>query len=46
MLVAWVVFPLVLVAICVGLGLLLDALSGRRLAGAPRWAPSPSLPLP
>ncbi len=32
-LVAWVVFPLVLLALCVGLGLLVDLLSGRRLPG-------------
>ena len=34
MLVAWLVFPLVLAALCAGLGLLADALSGRRLPGA------------
>lgn len=34
MLVAWLVFPLVLAALCAGLGLLVDALSGRRLPGA------------
>lgn len=33
MLVAWLVFPLVLAALCAGLGLLVDALSGRRLPG-------------
>ena len=32
--VAWVVFPLVLLALCLGLGLLVDLLSGRRLPGA------------
>jgi hypothetical protein len=32
--VAWVVYPLVLLALCVGLGLLVDALCGRRLPGA------------
>lgn len=32
-LVAWVVFPLVLLALCVGLGLLVGALSGRRVKG-------------
>jgi hypothetical protein len=31
---AWAVFPLVLLALCVGLGLLVDVLSGRRLPGA------------
>lgn len=30
---AWIVFPLVLLALCVGLGLLVDVLSGRRLPG-------------
>src|SRR5680860_34541 len=34
MLLAWVVFPLVLLALCVGMGLLVDAISGRRLPGA------------
>jgi hypothetical protein len=34
MLLAWVVFPLVLLALCVGLGLLVDSISGRRLPGA------------
>jgi hypothetical protein len=33
MLVAWVVYPLVLLALCAGLGLLVDALCGRRLPG-------------
>jgi len=33
LLAAWVVFPLVLLALCVGLGLLVDLLSGRRLPG-------------
>jgi hypothetical protein len=33
MLVAWVVFPVVLLALCVGLGLLVDAATGRRLPG-------------
>jgi hypothetical protein len=32
--VAWVAFPLALAALCAGLGLLADALSGRRLPGA------------
>jgi hypothetical protein len=32
--VAWVVYPLVLLALCVGLGLLVDVVSGRRLPGA------------
>ncbi len=32
--VAWVLFPLVLLALCLGLGLLVDLLSGRRLPGA------------
>jgi hypothetical protein len=32
--VAWVVFPLILLALCVGLGLLVDMLSGQRLPGA------------
>lgn len=31
---AWIVYPLVLLALCAGLGLLVDALSGRRLPGA------------
>jgi hypothetical protein len=31
---AWLVYPLVLLALCGGLGLLVDALSGRRLPGA------------
>ncbi|HEY8082421.1 MAG TPA: hypothetical protein VIE64_02540 [Solirubrobacterales bacterium] len=31
---AWIVYPLVLLALCTGLGLLVDALSGRRLPGA------------
>ncbi|HWO15797.1 MAG TPA: hypothetical protein VNM89_03695 [Solirubrobacterales bacterium] len=31
---AWVIFPLLLLAICAGLGLLVDALAGRRLPGA------------
>lgn len=31
--VAWVLFPLVLLALCVGLGLLVDVLCGRRLPG-------------
>src|SRR5262245_56293029 len=30
---AWVLYPLVLLGICTGLGLLVDVLSGRRLAG-------------
>lgn len=34
MFVAWIVFPLALGAVCIGLGLLVDALSGRRLPGA------------
>lgn len=34
MLVAWVVFPLALLALCAGVGLLVDALCGRRLPGA------------
>jgi hypothetical protein len=34
MLVAWVLYPLVLLALCAGLGLLVDALTGRRLPGA------------
>ena len=34
MLLAWIAFPLVLLAICAGLGLLVDAISGRRLPGA------------
>jgi len=32
--VAWVVYPLVLLALCLGVGLLADALTGRRLPGA------------
>ena len=31
--VAWVVYPVVLLALCAGLGLLVDVLSGRRLPG-------------
>lgn len=31
---AWAVFPLVLLALCIGLGLLVDVLCGRRLPGA------------
>lgn len=31
---AWVAYPLVLLALCVGLGLLVDVLCGRRLPGA------------
>jgi hypothetical protein len=34
MLVAWLLFPVVLVALCLGCGLLLEALAGRRLPGA------------
>jgi hypothetical protein len=34
MLAAWVAYPLVLLAICGGLGLLLDAICGKRLPGA------------
>ncbi|HWO16620.1 MAG TPA: hypothetical protein VNM89_07905 [Solirubrobacterales bacterium] len=34
MLLAWVVLPLLLLAICAGLGLLVDAIGGRRLPGA------------
>jgi hypothetical protein len=34
LLLAWVVFPLLLLVICAGLGLLVDAISGRRLPGA------------
>lgn len=34
LLLAWVVFPLVLLALCLGLGLLVDLLCGRRLPGA------------
>jgi hypothetical protein len=30
---AWILFPLVLLALCVGLGLLVDVLTGRRLPG-------------
>ena len=33
MFLAWIVYPLVLLALCLGLGLLLDGLSGRRLPG-------------
>jgi hypothetical protein len=33
LLLAWAVFPLVLLALCAGLGLLVDLLSGRRLPG-------------
>lgn len=33
MLLAWVLYPLVLLALCAGLGLLVDALTGRRLPG-------------
>ena len=33
MLTAWVLYPLVLLALCAGLGLLVDALAGRRLPG-------------
>lgn len=32
--VAWALFPLVLLALCLGLGLLIDLLAGRRLPGA------------
>jgi hypothetical protein len=32
-LVAWIVYPLVLLALCIGLGLLVDAVAGRRLPG-------------
>jgi hypothetical protein len=34
MFVAWVLYPAVLAALCAGLGLLVDVLSGRRLPGA------------
>jgi hypothetical protein len=34
MLAAWIVYPLVLLVLCLGLGLLVDVLTGRRLAGA------------
>lgn len=34
MFVAWVVYPLVLLVLCTGLGLLVDVLCGRRLRGA------------
>lgn len=34
MFVAWVLYPVVLAALCAGLGLLVDVLSGRRLSGA------------
>jgi hypothetical protein len=34
MIVAWVVYPLALLALCVGVGLLVDAVCGRRLSGA------------
>ncbi len=34
LLAAWVLYPLVLLALCAGTGLLVDALSGRRLPGA------------
>jgi hypothetical protein len=34
MLTAWVLFPLALLALCAGLGLLVDELGGRRLPGA------------
>jgi hypothetical protein len=34
LLVAWIVYPLVLLALCLGLGLLVDVLGGRRLPGA------------
>ena len=33
MLVAWVLFPLVMLAVCVGCGLLVEALTGRPLSG-------------
>ena len=33
MFVAWVLYPVVLAALCAGLGLLVDVLSGRRLSG-------------
>ncbi|MEX2448582.1 MAG: hypothetical protein WD404_07545, partial [Solirubrobacterales bacterium] len=32
--VAWIAYPLVLLALCLGLGLLVDVLCGRRLPGA------------
>ena len=38
LLVAWIVYPLVLLALCLGLGLLVDVLIGRRLPG-PLLAP-------
>ncbi len=34
MLIAWLIFPLALLALCAGLGLLVDVISGRRLPGA------------
>ncbi len=34
MLLAWLAYPLLLLALCGGLGLLIDTLSGKRLAGA------------
>ena len=34
LLIAWLVFPLVLAILCVGCGLLLDALAGGRIPGA------------
>ena len=34
LLVAWIVYPLVLLALCAGMGLLVDLLCGRRLPGA------------
>jgi hypothetical protein len=33
MFLAWIVYPLVLAALCAGLGLLVDVLAGRRLPG-------------
>jgi hypothetical protein len=33
LLIAWIFYPLVLLALCLGLGVLLDGLSGRRLPG-------------
>jgi len=33
MLAAWVAYPLILLALCVGVGLLVDVLAGRRLSG-------------
>jgi hypothetical protein len=39
MIVAWILFPLVLTALCLGCGLLLEALAGRRLPG-PLLAPA------